>query len=793
MIASLMIARFRNSALFALVLTLLAMVGGCRSPATQVELFLDSDAPPTRAVRVRIRSFAGSIAPSDVPARAAAVGDVGETVLDTANPGMATLTLGGSLGILPSRTGDISPVTLWLRASVAASASTPEVLLDRVVRFSFARGQRGTVRVFLPLRCGDTAVGCTSVSAAACTVSVRCREQNATCGDQGECVNPEVIPVIAQDDAGGADSVPAPVDASTGRVDALSMDDIAVADATPTDAALDASSSDVPTRDDAGNDVPSADVGDANGSLPAGPGLIFPPSVSRISCRNPVFRWNAVPQATSYLVQACANRACSFGVSEFTSPTTTVMAPGLLSASRVVYWRVRGLMAGVPATEWSAVWEFQTPAVMGARCTFTGLLADYNGDGIGDLTIAAPGTAAPAVFLHYGRVGGPSGMPDLTIRRAANTFAARAAFAGDVNGDGFGDLLISAPQEDRLPMDRTGSFYLHFGGPTGVAAMAATVIFDTNPDEEFGSSIAGVGDVNADGYGDFVVGASRASRVAALAGAFFFFRGAPSLPFAAPVAFATAQANAQLGISVDAAGDVDSDGFADVIVAGVDPGVTGVHRGTGAGLEGTRIQLAASAASEPARVVAGIGDSDGDGYADVATGCPDGTASGAAYIQYGGSGAALFAAQAQLPSVMGSRMGASISLLGDLDADGRDDMLVGAPGRRAADVMLGTMVRLPRLQRSLVSAVAGAATTSRGVFDCNGDALPDVMLGNPSELDMLANPVGTVSLYYADAMGTIAAMPGQILRGAIRDARFGGWLAQLLSPCYGRYRATPRG
>ncbi len=204
------------------VVSLLALVAwllaGCRTPATQIQLFIDTDSPIERPVTVDVFSFNGAVPPSELSTRAAFV-SMGSLRLARLNTPMDTFIAGGSIGVVPPTDRGVNTVTLWLRATVAATPTSPAVLIDRAVRVSFVRGRSGTARVFLPLRCGDASVGCVSVDAAQCTVSVRCREQNATCGDLGECVRAEV-PVSGTGEDGGVDDVPTSgLDASTGRAD----------------------------------------------------------------------------------------------------------------------------------------------------------------------------------------------------------------------------------------------------------------------------------------------------------------------------------------------------------------------------------------------------------------------------------------------------------------------------------------------------------------------------------------------------------------------------------------------
>ena len=120
---------------------------GCRSPATEIELVLDTDVPRSRVIELRIASFAGLVDPSRLSG-IARERMLREVVL-TSEVGVGLLP--GSVGIVPNMGNANEPVTVWIRARVSATVNAPEVLLDRVVGVRFVRGVRGVARVFLPL------------------------------------------------------------------------------------------------------------------------------------------------------------------------------------------------------------------------------------------------------------------------------------------------------------------------------------------------------------------------------------------------------------------------------------------------------------------------------------------------------------------------------------------------------------------------------------------------------------------------------------------------------------------
>src|SRR5262249_7644779 len=139
----------------------------------------------------------------------------------------------------------------------------------------------------------------------------------------------------------------------------------------------------------------------------------------------------------------------------------------------------------------------------------------------------------------------------------ADFFGTSAAWVGDVNGDGFDDLLVGA---FRYPaIGSVGRAYLFFGGP----AMDAVpdLIIDPPPGGSgwFGVSVASAGDFNGDGYPDFIIGAQQAGYE----GRAFIYYGGPSLDAVPDVTLIgeTTGALTGFGASVASAGDVNGDGY----------------------------------------------------------------------------------------------------------------------------------------------------------------------------------------------------------------------------------------
>ena len=142
---------------------------------------------------------------------------------------------------------------------------------------------------------------------------------------------------------------------------------------------------------------------------------------------------------------------------------------------------------------------------------------DVNGDGYADVLVGVPSWDTPGQ-MNAGKVavfhGGPNGLPPApTYERFSPVLAANQPFgyaiapAGDVNGDGYDDVVVGVPFNSVVGMTNRGAAYVFHGGPTGLAAAPARSWFGGTADGQFGFSVSGAGDVNGDSYADVIVGA----------------------------------------------------------------------------------------------------------------------------------------------------------------------------------------------------------------------------------------------------------------------------------------------
>lgn len=343
-------------------------------------------------------------------------------------------------------------------------------------------------------------------------------------------------------------------------------------------------------------------------------------------------------------------------------------------------------------------------------------------------------------------------------------YGASVSYAGDVNGDGYSDIIVGARHESPGGAPTWSGMAYVFSGHDG-SLLRALSSPEPQTSGRFGASVAGVGDVNDDGFDDVAVGAWGESFICSSTGICYVFSGQTGtvlnhlyLPFT------ELYDEAFLGSSLACAGDVNGDGVND-IVAGA-PGAVGICGASFVydGSTGLIIHEIWSTGWEFGCSVAGAGDVNCDGYADVVIG--DDVGAGSAYIHDGLTGAQLFHLQAPLPQG-GSNFGYAVAGVGDLDGDHHDDVIVGA-----YDEDLGT----GELSAGSVYAFSGNTGTclkrylspnaqDGGWFgyslapigDRNLDGVPDFLVG-ASEEQTDASPVSAGRTYLiCGASGTALA------------------------------------
>ncbi len=376
---------------------------------------------------------------------------------------------------------------------------------------------------------------------------------------------------------------------------------------------------------------------------------------------------------------------------------------------------------------------------------------DINNDGFSDIIIGASGyylNYKGNAYVFYGG-GELSDIPSVTLmgEPTNNYFGWSVSTAGDVNNDGYDDVVVGA----KSYANYTGRVYVYYGGPE-MDNIADVTMTGSGTYNEFGSSVSSAGDVNNDGYDDIIVGAITEGK------AYIYFGGA-NMDNIPDITLTSGESNDYFGASVSTAGDVNNDGYDDVIIGAyfhsdrtgrayifygsenMDNVVDVVMTG-----EGTYHYFG--------RSVSTAGDVNNDGYDDVIIGANQYSINtsliGRAYIYYGSASMDNTADVIMEGEGNSNQFGCSVSTAGDVNNDGYDDVIIGAMGYlnntgRAYIYYGATNMDVTAdltITGETVANNLGMSVSSAG--DINKDGYDDVIIGGGD----FNNDAGYVCLYY---------------------------------------------
>jgi len=438
---------------------------------------------------------------------------------------------------------------------------------------------------------------------------------------------------------------------------------------------------------------------------------------------------------------------------------------------------------------------------------------DINNDGYDDIIVGAyyKNSQKGAAYVIYGgetssflnrdlstTTLNPTSTGFMITGNAANDyFGISVSTAGDIDGDGLDDIIVGAPNKN----SNQGAAYVIYGGDKSTMSnidLSSTtlgplttgfMITGNAASDGLGISVSTAGDINNDGYDDIIVGASVKNSFQGAA--YVIYGGAKSTMTNIALSSTTlnptstgftimGNAGDQFGRSVSTAGDINNDGYDDIIVGALGQNsnqgaayvIYGGDKSTMSNIDlssttldplTTGFMITGDAVSDEFGIsVSTAGDINKDGYDDIIVGAySKNSHQGAAYVIYGGAKSSMsniaLGSTALDPLTTGfmitgnaasDQFGYSVSTAGDINNDGYDDIIVGAYGKNTAYVIYGgaksTRSNIILSSTTLNPTSTGFMITGNAAGDyfgsrvsragdINNDGYADIIVGAPNK------------------------------------------------------------
>ncbi len=359
---------------------------------------------------------------------------------------------------------------------------------------------------------------------------------------------------------------------------------------------------------------------------------------------------------------------------------------------------------------------------------------DVDGDGIGDLIIGTQAGMSGTGYVEV--VSGSSGatLHTFSSGQAGDWYGTAVAGLGDLTGDVFGEVIVGAP----LAGSGSPGQAIVYDGRSGAVLYAPS---GDSAGDHFGFSVSGLDDVDGDQIADFAVGAVDDDNQGGSSGSVRVFSGATGN---ALYTVEGSEAEQLFGYSLTGLPDLTGDGLGELGIGG--PYVTKLQMqksGVAVVVNGaTGIVLHAwsgwSARDAFGSAIACAGDVNGDGTDDVIVGAPQplGGLPGYAQVFSGLNGSLLWDFAGDSP---GDLFGSAVAAAGDITGDTLGDVAIGAPGDDDQGSRSGSVraisgqagLTLFTSHGSGINHELGASLD--GALDLNGDGVPDLVAGSPGD------------------------------------------------------------
>lgn len=554
--------------------------------------------------------------------------------------------------------------------------------------------------------------------------ATRACEPGSICTPEGYCARPSPVCLSGYaytSSAASPGDCTTPRDAMTDRPDAVpppdvTTSDVAPADAKPVDAALDATQPDATQLDAPPSDATPPDATPPDGgACPLSLRAIAPISGTRLRARDVELRVRRarLDGTVEFEVSRVASFTSLESLASIVTSSADVVATARLSRG-LWFWRARSVCGGA-RSEWTPAWTVWSHGESSRTQSPLGWVPDLDLDGHGDLaighpriqrTISRPNGTVEVLFGHSGATS-PTRAAASIIEGRSDGFGAEVAIVPDMNGDGAAELAIGGCV--RAPSTLcTNSVWIYASALASASDHRPLRLLGryapSTPTTRFGASIAGVGDLDNDGYGDLVIGSPDDESL-----------GSAWVIFGPPAA------------------------------------------------DGTTMPITSPTVDRAARVgwsVAGVGDVTGDNVADFAL-----TSFNGAWLFAGGARTMTVFARMGLPTLVDTVFGVRAALAGDLNADGVADVAIARPaavgGKGEIAVFNGGVDAIAmwaspasRVEGSVVGAHLGVGL--EGGCELTGDARDDLVASAP------------------DAAGYVALVPGASNVDSLRTLAFTG-------------------